>query len=39
MGRLPEETRPAAALINFSIFFEPHFGHAGFSARPTRSSV
>ena len=35
---VPEETRPAAALISFSIFFEPHFGQAGFSARPTSNS-
>ncbi len=36
---LPDETRPAAALMSFSIFFEPHFGQAGFSARPTSNSV
>jgi hypothetical protein len=39
MGKaLPEATRPAAALMSFSIFFEPHFGQAGFSARPTSNS-
>jgi hypothetical protein len=39
IDRLPDATRPAAALISLSIFFEPHFGHAGFSVRPTRSSA
>jgi len=39
IGSEPDETRPAAALINFSIFFDPHFGQAGFSSRPTSSSA
>ncbi len=36
---LPDETRPAAALMSFSIFLEPHFGQAGFSARLTSNSA
>jgi len=36
---LPEAIRPAAALISFSIFFEPHFGQAGFSVLPTSNSA
>jgi len=39
IGREPDETRPAAALISFSIFFDPHFGQAGFSSRPTSNSA